>query len=173
MTNKNEQQYAIPSVTYFSTDGIPVTAKNLESVPNYNKNPIQLGKQNPQETEAQYVERLTADYKLKISDSTPPALVARAVSFIKAMASKVFELPATEEIQAARLNTCYSCEFFQVALDAPEQIGHCAACGCGKSKFTSLAEKSKILKSSCIKSYWDISIPAAPDASVSFSRRAE
>jgi hypothetical protein len=125
------------------------------------------------ETEAQYVERLTAEYKAKASATTPPALMARAVSFIQAMASKVFESPATEEMQAARLNTCYSCEFFQVAFDAPEQGGHCAACGCGKSKMTSLPEKAKILKSSCIKGYWDISISIDPDALPSFSRRAE
>jgi hypothetical protein len=125
------------------------------------------------ETEAEYVVRLTAEYKAKASETTPPALMARAVSFIQAMASKVFELPATEEMQAARLNTCYSCEFFQVAFDAPEQGGHCGACGCGKSKMTSLPEKAKILKSSCIKGYWDISISIDPDASPSFSRRAE
>jgi hypothetical protein len=125
------------------------------------------------ETEAQYVERLTAEYKAKASETTPPALMARAVSFIQAMASKVFELPATEEMQAARLNTCYSCEFFQVALDSPEQIGHCATCGCGKNKMTSLPEKAKILKSSCPKGYWDVSISTAPDAEPSFSRRGE
>jgi hypothetical protein len=125
------------------------------------------------ETEAQYVERLTAEYKAKASETTPPALMARAVSFIQAMASKVFELPATEEMQAARLNTCYSCEFFQVALDAPEQIGHCATCGCGKNKMTSLPEKAKILRSSCPKGFWDVSISESPDASPSFSRRAE
>jgi hypothetical protein len=125
------------------------------------------------ETEAQYVERLTAEYKAKASETTPPALMARAVSFITAMASKVFELPATEEMQAARLNTCYSCEFFQVAFDAPEQIGHCATCGCGKNKMTSLPEKAKIQKSSCPKGYWDVSIPESLDASPSFSRRAE
>jgi hypothetical protein len=125
------------------------------------------------ETEAQYVERLTAVYKAKASDATPPALMARALSFIQAMASKVFELPATEEMQAARLNTCYSCEFFQVAFDAPEQIGHCSTCGCGKGKMSSLSEKAKILKSSCPKGYWDVSISAAPDASPSFSPQAE
>ena len=126
------------------------------------------------ETEAQYVDRLTAAYKAKASDATPPALIARAVSFIQAMASKVFEPPATEELQAERLNTCYSCEFFQVAFDAPEQVGHCSTCGCGKSKMTSLPEKAKILKSSCPKGFWDVVVISIdPDASPSFSRRAE
>jgi len=125
------------------------------------------------ETEAQYVERLTAEYKAKASETTPPALIARAVSFIQAMASKVFEPPASEEMQAARLNTCYSCEFFQIAFDAPEQVGHCAACGCGKSKMTSLPQKAKILKSSCPKGFWDVTIQVSPDASPSFSRRME
>lgn len=126
------------------------------------------------ETEAQYIDRLTAAYKAKASDATPPALMARAVSFIQAMASKVFELPATEEMQAARLNTCYSCEFFQVAFDAPEQVGHCSTCGCGKSKSTSLPQKAMILKSTCPKGFWDVVVISIdPDASPSFSRRAE
>ena len=125
------------------------------------------------ETEAQYVERLTAEYKAKASATTPPALMERAVSFIQAMASKVFEPPATEEMQAERLNTCYSCEFFQVAFDTPEQVGHCSTCGCGKSKMTSLPEKAKILKSSCPKGFWDVTIQVSPDASLSFSRRME
>ncbi len=47
------------------------------------------------ETESQYVERLTAEYKAKMSDATPPALFKRAVTFIQGMASKVFELPAS------------------------------------------------------------------------------
>ena len=119
------------------------------------------------ETEAQYVERLTAEYKAKASATTPPALMERALSFIQAMASKVFEPPASEEMQAARLNTCYSCEFFQVAFDTPEQVGHCSTCGCGKSKMTSLPEKAKILKSSCPKGFWDVTIQVSPDASPS------
>ena len=126
------------------------------------------------ETEAQYVARLTAEYKSKASETTPPALMARAVSFVQAMASKVFEAPASAEMQAARLNTCYSCEFFQVAFDAPEQIGHCSACGCKKNRFTALPEKAKILTSgTCPKGFWDVSISVAPDAEPSFSRRAE
>ena len=114
------------------------------------------------ETEEQYIERLTEDYKKKINDATPPALVARAVSFIQAMASKVFEKPASEELQAERLNTCYECVHFLLSLAHPEQIGHCKACGCQVNAMTSLAAKSKILKSSCPKNLWDVTIdPAA------------
>jgi len=114
------------------------------------------------ETESQYVERLTADYKAKMSDATPPALFNRAVTFIQAMASKVFELPASEAMQHERLNVCFACEHFLVAMDQPDQVGHCAACGCGKSKLTSLPEKAKILKSTCPKNLWDVTIdPAA------------
>ena len=114
------------------------------------------------ETQYEYVERLTAEYKAKMSDATPPALFARAVTFIQAMASKVFELPASEALQAERLEVCFACEHFVVAIDAPEQIGHCAACGCGKSKMTSLPEKAKILKSTCPKNLWDVTVdPAA------------
>ena len=119
------------------------------------------------ESESQYVERLTADYKAKMSDATPPALFNRAVSFITAMASKVFELPASEALQAERLEVCFACEHFVVAIDAPEQVGHCGACGCGKSKMTSLPQKAMILKSTCPKQKWDadpnaIPLPIAP-----------
>ena len=114
------------------------------------------------ETESQYVERLTAEYKAKMSDATPPALFNRAVSFIQAMASKVFELPASEALQAERLEVCFACEHFVVAMDAPDLVGHCGACGCGKSKMTSLPQKAKILKSTCPKGLWDVTIdPAA------------
>jgi hypothetical protein len=115
------------------------------------------------ETESQYVERLTAEYKAKMSDATPPALFNRAVTFIQAMASKVFELPASEALQAERLEVCFACEHFVVSIDAPEQVGHCGACGCGKSKLTSLPEKAKILTSrTCPKGLWDVTIdPAA------------
>ena len=119
------------------------------------------------ETESQYVERLTAEYKARMSDATPPALFARAITFIQAMASKVFELPASEAMQRERLDVCFACEHFLVAFDAPEQVGHCAACGCGKSKMTSLPEKAKIIKSTCPKEKWDadpnaIPLPIAP-----------
>ena len=121
------------------------------------------------ETESQFVERLTADYKAKMSDATPPALFARAITFIQAMASKVFELPASEAMQRERLDVCFACEHFIVAMDQPEQVGHCAACGCGQNKMTSLPEKAKILKSTCPKEKWDIDpnaipLPLAPPA---------
>ena len=119
------------------------------------------------ETQEEYVERLTAEYKAKMSDATPPALFNRAVTFIQAMASKVFELPASEALQAERLEVCFACEHFVVAIDAPEQVGHCGACGCGKSKMTSLPQKAMILKSTCPKQKWDadpnaIPLPIAP-----------
>ena len=114
------------------------------------------------ETESQYVERLTAEYKAKMSDATPPALFNRAVTFIQAMASKVFELPASEALQSERLEVCFACEHFVVAIDAPEQVGHCGACGCGKSKMTSLPQKAMILKSTCPKQKWDADPNAIP-----------
>ena len=114
------------------------------------------------ETESQYVERLTAEYKARMSDATPPALFNRAVTYIQAMASKVFELPASEAMQRERLDVCFACEHFLVAFDAPEQVGHCAACGCGKSKMTSLPQKAMILKSTCPKEKWDADPNAIP-----------
>jgi len=98
-----------------------------------------------------------------MSDATPPALFNRAVTFIQAMASKVFELTASEALQSERLEVCFACEHFVVAMDAPDLVGHCAACGCNMtSKMTSLPEKAKILKSTCPKGLWDVTIdPAA------------
>ena len=163
-------QYTSSLGTVFAADGTVDLSKIPEYVPpTIVKKPMQFQKQNPEETEQQYIERLTADYKAKMSDATPPALFDRAVSFITAMASKVFELPATAEMQADRLNVCYACEHFLVAMSAPEQIGHCAACGCGQNKMTSLHEKAKILKSTCPKQKWDIDpnaipLPLAPPA---------
>jgi hypothetical protein len=115
------------------------------------------------ETEAEYIARLSAEYKAKMNANAPPALVARAVSFVQAMASKVFELPASEALQRERLDVCFACEHFVVAMDAPDLVGHCAACGCNmSSKMTSLSEKAKILKSTCPKGLWDVTIdPAA------------
>lgn len=108
------------------------------------------------ETESEYVQRLTDEYKAKMSDATPPALFDRAVTFIRAMASKAFEVPASDELQAQRLNICFSCEHFQVSIDQPEQVGHCAACGCSKNKLSSLALKAKIsLSGTCPKGKWD------------------
>ena len=135
---------------------------------NHGTNHKQLGAQDVNtpkldgETEDQYIERLTSEYKKKTSDATPPALVARAVSFITAMASKVFEKPASEQLQAERLDTCYACVHFRLSLENPEQIGHCKSCGCQINQYTSLSVKSKILKSTCPKNLWDQ--PAQVDA---------
>lgn len=117
--------------------------------------PNQLREKLDGETESEYVQRLTEEYKAKMSDSTPPALFDRAVTFIRAMASKAFEVPASDELQAQRLNICFSCEHFQVSIDQPEQVGHCGACGCGKSKLSSLAAKAAISLSTCPKGKWD------------------
>ena len=125
------------------------------------------------ETEEQYVERLVADYTERfIADhtertetTTPPALLDRVVSFIRVMASKVFEPVVSQEIQDARLATCYGCDAFQINFDAPELIGHCGACGCSKNQLSSLATKSKIQVSSCPRKLWDITIqPEQVDA---------
>lgn len=124
------------------------------------------------ETQEQYVARLTAEYKAKTSNTAPPALLDRAVSFIQAMASKVFEVPASEAMQSERLNVCYSCQYFLVAFDVPEQVGHCAACGCAKNKMSSLPEKAKIKKSSCPKNLWDVTIdPAAVALPISSAQK--
>lgn len=117
------------------------------------------------ETEEQYVERLVADYTERTETTTPPALLDRVVSFIRVMASKVFEPVVSQEIQDARLATCYGCDAFQINFDAPEQIGHCGACGCSKNQLSSLATKSKIQVSSCPRKLWDITVQPAPEQS--------
>ena len=157
-----------PNTTHAGKNVVREGVQQPQPQPQRPKNkPAELTPKLEGETEAQYVERLTAEYKAKMSDATPPALFNRAVTFIQAMASKVFELPASESMQRERLDVCFACEHFVVAFDAPEQVGHCAACGCGKSKMTSLPEKAKILKSTCPKEKWDadpnaIPLPIAP-----------
>lgn len=117
------------------------------------------------ETEQQYVDRLVADYNERMKGITPPALLDRAVSFIRVMASKVFEPVVSQDIQDRRLAVCYECDAFQINFDAPEQIGHCGACGCSKNQMSSLASKSKIQVSSCPRKLWDITVqPAQADA---------
>ena len=152
-----------PNTTHAGKNVVREGVQQPQPQPQRPKNkPAELTPKLEGETESQYVERLTAEYKARMSDATPPALFARAITFIQAMASKVFELPASEAMQRERLDVCFACEHFLVAFDAPEQVGHCAACGCGKSKMTSLPEKAKILKSTCPKNLWDVTIdPAA------------
>ena len=122
------------------------------------------------ETEEQFIERHELDYASK-AVNVPPALVARAGSFIRAMASKLFEKETTPALQLARLSICYDCPEFEVSMKRPELLGHCRACGCGKTALASLAQKSKIAATTCPKNKWPI--PESPDASPSFSRRAE
>lgn len=110
------------------------------------------------ETEDAYIARLTADY-ISRAPNAPPALIDRATSFIRAMASKVFEKPASAELIASRVDACMSCDAFRVAFSEPEQLGHCSECGCGVSKSTSIFEKSKILASTCPRKLWDVRVP--------------
>ena len=122
------------------------------------------------ETEEQFIERHELEYATK-AINVPPALIARASSFIRAMASKLFEKETTPALQLARLSICYDCPEFEVAMNRPELLGHCRACGCGKTALASLAQKSKIAATTCPKNKWPI--PEVPNASPSFFRQAE
>jgi hypothetical protein len=122
------------------------------------------------ETEEQFIQRHELDYAAK-AINVPPALLARASTFIRAMASKLFEKETTPELQIERLNICYGCPEFEVSMKRPELQGHCRACGCGKTALASLAHKSKIAATTCPKNKWPIQ--ESPDALPVFSRRAE
>ena len=113
------------------------------------------------ETEEQFIQRHEQDYAAK-AVNVHPALLTRASTFIRAMASRLFEKETTSEIQLERLNICYGCPEFEVSITRPELQGHCKACGCGKTALASLAHKSKIAASTCPKNLWDVTIdPAA------------
>lgn len=85
-------------------------------------------------------------------------------SFTLAMASKALQPAAGRAQRRARLATCASCRRFEPTGDF--RIGFCGACGCGKTKISTLAVKSRILRSSCPLLRWDkvISLPILPPA---------
>lgn len=107
------------------------------------------------ETEDDFVARNEAEYAKK-AINVPPALLLRASSFIRAIASKLFQKETTALEQLARLNICYECPEFLVDMKRPELQGYCRACGCGKTPLSSLANKSKIQSDTCPKNKWPI-----------------
>ena len=99
----------------------------------------------------------------------PTSLVNKIKSFTLAMASKALQPAASRAQRRARLAVCAGCQHFKPTGDY--RIGFCGACGCGQSNpLSTLAVKSKILRSSCPRNLWDAAIslpilpPAPPDA---------
>ena len=118
----------------------------------------------PGEDESHYTARIEKEYAARMPPNAPPALLQRAKSFIGAMVSLAFQRATTQDEQDARLALCYACDAFDVAITQPELIGHCRACGCGKTKLSSLATKVTISASSCPKGLWVPLKPASPVA---------
>ena len=93
------------------------------------------------------------------------SLINKLKSFTLAMASKALQPAASRAQRRARLATCAGCRHFKPTGDY--RIGFCGACGCGESNpLATLAVKSKILRSSCPRLFWDkkISLPILPPA---------
>ena len=92
------------------------------------------------------------------------SFINKVKSFTLAMASKALQPAASRAQRRARLATCAECRHFKPTGDF--RIGFCGACGCGESKLSTLAVKSRILRSSCPRNLWDaaISLPILPPA---------
>lgn len=117
------------------------------------------------------VNRQMENYQLRMPENSPPSLLQKARSFIEAMVSVVKDAAPNKEVYDERIAICVECPAFEIAIKNPKQIGHCKACGCGKNPMSALAVKAGIAKSTCPKKLWPIQV--SPDASPSFSRRAE
>ena len=93
------------------------------------------------------------------------SLANKVKSLVLAMASAALQPAASRAQRRARLATCAGCRHFKPTGDF--RIGFCGACGCGQSNpLATLAVKSKILRSSCPRLFWDkvISLPILPPA---------
>lgn len=107
------------------------------------------------ETKSEYIERNLKEYADKLPSQNTKLLTLGA-NFIRAMASKIFQVPVNDADANIRLEICYDCPEFIIDMKNPEQIGHCRACGCAKNKLSSLASKSRIQSDTCPKKKWPI-----------------
>ena len=98
------------------------------------------------------------------TENQPQSFINKVKSFTLAMASAALQPAASRAQRRARLATCAGCNAFKSTGDY--RVGFCGACGCGASKLSTLAVKSKILRSSCPRNLWDaaISLPILPPA---------
>ena len=94
------------------------------------------------------VERLS-DHPCPEDPATPGPL-AKAVSWIKAEASRVLEGDVPEDQYQARLEACRACP----KLKPRSPLGHCGACGCGTRRRAELTIKAKMPRATCPLGKW-------------------
>ena len=81
------------------------------------------------------------------------SLLNKIKSFTIAMVSKALQPEASRKQRNARLAVCQSCPSLEPTKD--KGVGFCKACGCPKSKYSTVAFKAKIPRSTCPKNLWD------------------
>jgi hypothetical protein len=94
------------------------------------------------------VERLS-DHPCPEDPATPGPL-AKAVSWIRAEASRVLEGDVPEDQYQARLEACRACPKLQPS----SPLGHCGACGCGTRRRAELTIKAKMPRATCPLGNW-------------------
>lgn len=108
------------------------------------------------------VDKQMQNYEARLDENSPRSLLDKARSFMEAVVSLAKDKAPTKQQYDARIAICIECSAFDISIEKPKQIGHCKACGCGKNPLSSLAVKAGILKSTCPKNLWDVTIdPAA------------
>ena len=83
-------------------------------------------------------------------DPATPGPLAKAVSWIRAEASRVLEGDVPEDQYQARLEACRACP----KLKPISPLGHCGACGCGTRRRAELTIKAKMPRSTCPLGNW-------------------
>jgi len=85
--------------------------------------------------------------RTEVAPSNP---LAKAVSWVKAEASRVLEGDVPDNQYQERLKACRACP----KLKAGNPVGWCGACGCGTRRRAELSIKAKMPKASCPLSKW-------------------
>ena len=83
-------------------------------------------------------------------DPATPGPLAKAVSWIRAEASRVLEGDVPEDQYQARLEACRACP----KLKPSSPLGHCGACGCGTRRRAELTIKAKMPRATCPLGKW-------------------
>ena len=83
-------------------------------------------------------------------DPATPGPFAKAVSWIRAEASRVLEGDVPETQYQARLEACRACP----KLKPSSPLGHCGACGCGTRRRAELTIKARMPRATCPLGNW-------------------
>lgn len=79
-----------------------------------------------------------------------PSLARRAVQLIKAVSSTVTQTIEPAEV-AARIELCRKCDH----LVPGDPVGHCGACGCGRTRLAELTVKAAMPAAQCPIGKWE------------------